>query len=279
MILRGLLIAAAGFVFIFSPGVPLSLLTRRAPAIERGLIYWGLGLWPAALIPAFFLQSLLRQALYGSRPANAMTGQPLDYLFTLSGALISALLLQGGMWLVMRFKKAEPQVRLAWGLSLGFGIGLISQVFTGLGLVGAGFRLMFGPGDDPLLAALAQAGGAQLAVSLLPLVLFRPALLAISAACGLLVARSLGEGMRPWWIAVAVSALFAWLAVVLQIAFGSQNPGQIVAGTASPLAAAAAAVYYIAAFALAYAWIVARLEPRPGPAPQTAKPQSSAAVR
>jgi hypothetical protein len=82
VLIRGLLIAASGFVFIFSPGIPLSQLTRRSPGVERGLIYWGLGLWPLALLPALFLQSLLRQAIQGNAPSLGPAVQPVDYLLT-----------------------------------------------------------------------------------------------------------------------------------------------------------------------------------------------------
>ena len=63
MFVRGLLIALSGFLFIFSPGLPMGLLTRRGPALKPDLIYWGIGLWLLMLLPSFFLQSLLRQAV------------------------------------------------------------------------------------------------------------------------------------------------------------------------------------------------------------------------
>ena len=278
MILRGLLIAAAGFVFIFSPGLPLGLLSRRAPAINRGLMGWGLALWPAALIPALFLQSLLRQALEGSRPAGELAGRPEDYLVTLAGALITALIVQGAMALLFRLRRPGLAERLAAGLSLGIGIGLISQVFTGLGLVGAGFRLALGEARDPMVAALAKPSGWSLALSLAPLILFRPALLVVSAARGMLVARSIGEGARLWWAAVAIDALFAWAAIAIQLALGSDSPGLITAGGAAPLPATVTAAYYLAAFGLAYWWIAGRLEAKPGAAALTAS-RPSAAVR
>jgi hypothetical protein len=279
VILRGLLIAASGFVFIFSPGLPLSALTRRSPGVERGLIYWGLALWPLALLPALFLQSLLRQAVRGSTPSAAPGVEPVDYLLTLAGALIAALILQGAMVLLLHFKRPAPEETVPAGLSLGFGIGLISQVFTGLALVSAGFRLTLGETGDPLLTTLAQAEGWRLALSLLPVILYRPALLVVSAARGLLVARSLTEGFRLWLVAVVVDTLFSWLSVASQLALGTANGGEIVAGATPPLTAVVTAVYYVLAFALAMRWIIGYLTPAPATQTKRVKRPTPAVTR
>jgi hypothetical protein len=110
-----------------------------------------------------------------------------------------------------------------------------------------------------MLARFAEAGGWSLALSLLPWLLFRPALLVVCAARGLLVARSLAEGMRLWLAAVALDALFSWAAIAIQIALGVESPGLLTAGSASSVQAVAGAVYYIAAFGLAFWWLSGQL--------------------
>ncbi|MBM2849612.1 MAG: hypothetical protein HW418_2554, partial [Anaerolineales bacterium] len=107
MILRGLLIAASGFLFIFSPGLPMSLLARRSPSFNRDIVYWGIGAWLVALLPSLFLQSLLRQILQNSQTPRGLSGQPMDYVLTLAGALLTAFFVAGGMYLVLRFKRIE----------------------------------------------------------------------------------------------------------------------------------------------------------------------------
>lgn len=259
MILRGLVVAASGFLFIFSPGLPIGLLSQRAPALDRGLIYWGMGAWLAALLPSLFLQSLLRQIMQGSQSPRALSGQPVDYLLTLVGALMTAFFVQGVIYLVLRRKRLERAALLAGGLALGFGVGLISQIFTGLSLVGAGFRLTFGDSTGPVLAGLAQARVVDLTLSLLPLIVFRMALLVVSAAAGVLVARAFGDGLRFFWLAVAVDALFVWLILAAQIALGGKSPGQVLAGSLDPLTSVVTIAYCIIAFGLAYRWLAAKL--------------------
>jgi len=193
MLLRGLLVTLSGFLFIFSPGLPMSLLVRRGPSFNRDIVYWGIGAWLVALLPSLFLQSLLRQILQNSQTPRGLSGQPMDYALTLAGALLTAFFVAGGMYLVLRFKRIKATTLPPNGLALGFGVGLIAQVFTGLSLVGAGFRLMFGDASTETLVSLAQVSYLNLLLALLALILFRPALLAVSAARGVLVARALNE--------------------------------------------------------------------------------------
>lgn len=261
MILRGLLIAASGFLFIFSPGLPMSLLVRsmRGPSFNRDMVYWGIGAWLVALLPSLFLQSLLRQILQNSQTPRGLSGQPMDYALTLAGALLTAFFVAGGMYLVLRFKRIEATALPPNGLALGFGVGLIAQVFTGLSLVGAGFRLMFGDTATETLTGLAQVSYLNLLLALLALILFRPALLAVSAARGVLVARALQERAVFFWLGVFVDAVFVWVIVALQLALGSNNPGQVLIGGADLLTSAVTIVYYLMAFGLAYRWLLAQI--------------------
>ena len=45
MILKGLLVVASGFIFIFSPGVPMKLISRYRPDYKKEGLYWGIGIW------------------------------------------------------------------------------------------------------------------------------------------------------------------------------------------------------------------------------------------
>jgi hypothetical protein len=253
LFLRGLLVAASGFLFIFSPGLPMSLLVRRrhGPAFQRDMVYWGIGLWLAALLPSLFLQSLLRQALQDRFPA--------DEALTLAGALLTAFFVTGAMYLVLRRRRAEAAALPPNGLALGFGAGLIAQVFTGLSLVGAGFRLMFGDASTATLALLAQISFLDLLLTLLPLILFRPALLVISAARGLLAARALTERPAFFWLAVLVEAVFVWALLGLQWALGSETPGQVLLGEINAVISIVTSAYYLLTFGLAYAWLSAQV--------------------
>jgi hypothetical protein len=259
VILRGLLIAAGGFLFIFSPGLPMSLLVRRSPSFNRDIVYWGIGAWPVALLPSLFLQSLLRQILQNSQTPRGLSGQPMDYALTLAGALLTAFFVAGGMYLVLRFKRIEATTLPPNGLALGFGVGLIAQVFTGLSLVGAGFRLMFGDASTETLVSLAQVSYLNLLLALLALILFRPALLAVSAARGVLVARALNEHPLFFWLAVLVDAVFVWAILALQLALGGESPGQVLVGDSSALTSVMNIVYYVLAFGLAYRWLLTQI--------------------
>jgi hypothetical protein len=263
LFLRGLVVAVGGFLFIFSPGLPMRLLVRnlRSSAFNQGMIYWGVGVWLVALLPSLFLQSLLRQILQNGSTPRALSAQPMDYALTLAGAFITAFFVAGAMALVLRRKgQDDPPGRLAGnGMALGFGVGLIAQVFTGLSLVGAGFRLMFGDTSTETLAQLAQTSFPNLLLALLPLILFRPALLAVSAARGTLVARALRERAAFFWLAVLVEAAFVWAILALQLALGGENPGQILMGDTNALSSIVTSVYYLIAFGLAYRWQLAQI--------------------
>jgi len=259
VILRGLLIAASGFLFIFSPGLPMSLLVRRSPSFNRDIVYWGIGAWLVALLPSLFLQSLLRQILQNSPMPRGLSGQPMDYALTLAGALLTAFFVAGGMYVVLRFKRIEATTLPPNGLALGFGVGLIAQVFTGLSLVGAGFRLMFGDASTETLVSLARVSYLNLMLALLALILFRPALLAVSAARGVLVARALYQRPPFFWLGVLVDAVFVWAILALQLALGSNNPGQVLIGGTDLPTSVVTIVYYLIAFGLAYRWLLAQI--------------------
>ena len=256
MLIRGVLIALSGFLFIFAPGVPMGLLRRFGRGFPRELLYWGMGIWMVALIPTYFLQSLVRQAVQGGGSIiTAFRAEPATYALSLVNAVLAALLLVVGMAVYLRRKKLPEAERDEGGLTMGFGVGLIAQVFTGLSLVGAGFRLAYGDTADPGLRQLANSPMLDLLVGLLAMVLFRVALLTVSGVVGILIARSVGGSRRFFWLAAGIYAGFSWLIVAAQLAIGGENPGAILAGQASLLTSAVTVVYYLAAIALAYAWL------------------------
>ena len=233
----------------------------RSPSFNRDLLYWGIGAWLVALLPSLFLQSLLRQSLQNSPTPRDLSGQPIGYVLTLAGAFLTAFFVAGAMYLVLRRTRRDvpPEQLYPNGLVLGFGVGLIAQVFTGLSLVGAGFRLMFGDTSTETLAALTRVSWLELVLALLALILFRPALLVVSAARGVLVARALNERLRFFWLAVLVEAVFTWAVLALQLALGGDSPGQVLVGGVDPLTSVVTILYYLLAFGLAYRWLLAQI--------------------
>ncbi len=256
MLVRGLLVAASGFLFIFAPGLPIRLLSHGGRPIVRRFVYWGMAIWLVALLPAQFFQSLLRQ-IARSDQAPALAGTPADYLLTLASTLLAAAFLEGILYLALRLhrRRQETANLRPSGLSLGFGVGLIAQVFTGLSLVSAGFRLAFGDTTGPTLQALAEAPIVALASGLLAMVLFRLALLVVSAALGLLLARAAEGEPRFLWLAIALGAAFNWAILALQLLLGSEQPGLMLAGRVSLVTSLVAVAYYSLAFGLAYRWL------------------------
>jgi hypothetical protein len=256
LLIRGVLIALSGFLFIFAPGLPMGLLRRFGRGFPREFLYWGMGIWLVVLIPTYFLQSLVRQFVQG---AGSMTtvfqAEPSTYGMTLIQAVLAALLLVGGMAIYLRRKRLPEKDRIEGGLTLGFGVGLVAQVFTGISLIGAGFRLVYGDTSDATLASLAHSPILDLLIGLLAMVLFRIALLTVSGVVGILVVRAVGGMPRTFWLAAAVHALFSWVIVAAQLAIGGENAGAILAGQASLLTSAVTVAYYLAATALGYAWL------------------------
>jgi hypothetical protein len=74
-----------------------------------------------------------------------------------------------------------------------------------------------------------------------------------------LVARGLAQGARYFWLAVLVDAVFVWALFALQLALGSESPGQVLVGTAEPLTSVMTTAYYVIAFGLAYGWLLMQI--------------------
>ncbi len=259
MLARGLLIALAGFLFIFIPGLPMRLLARPGQAAPRPLLYWGMLIWVVTLLVGLFFQSLLRQAFRPGGSGQPLSGHPADLILTLIGALLQAFFLEMGTYWMLRRRRAQASEVVTAGLTLGYGVGLICQVFTGLALVGAGFRLAFGDTSEATLATLAASPMLDLLLGLAAMVLFRLALLVVRGVLGVLVGEAAAGRRRLLWLAIALDAAFAWVILVLQVAMGGERPGQILAGQVGAVTAAVSAVYYLIVFAIAYRWLKVRL--------------------
>ena len=220
LILRGLIVAFAGFTFIFLPGVFISILSRRDLRFETNLLLWGMGVLIVALFPALFLVSLLRMIILG----NAVAGLTTLYMFSFLGSLIAAIFLEWGKYLLLRWRQIPLAKLLGSGIGLGLGVGLLTNVFQGISLVGAGFRLLYGDIATPDLAKIASQTWLDLLVGLVSLNVYRLALVAISAALGGLVAQALIDRRQRWlWLAVLINAFAAWSYTAIGLALGNDN--------------------------------------------------------
>ena len=263
MLLRALLVITSGFIFIFSPGLPMSLISRYSPEYKRDLVYWGIGAWLISLIPSLFTQSLISQILYHGQAVTGFTGQPLDYSIILINALISALFLGLGMLLVLRYKKKKnpEEDTLINGLALGFGVGLVAHVFTGIMLVGAGFRILFGDTrSNVTVSAIANNSIAMVIASLAAIIIFRIALLTVSAVQGFLTARSIEGGKGQFWVGILINTAFTWIILAIHLLMGEKIPGQVTVGITQTAVSIVSIAYYLLSFGIAYGWLSNQLK-------------------
>ena len=263
MFLRAFLVIVSGFLFIFSPGLPMSLISRFSPDYKRDYVYWGIGIWILSLIPSLFIQSLLRQIFYQGQVVAGYTGQPLDFAAIFINALLSALFLGIGMLIVLKAKhKKDPKQDVVInGLAMGFGVGLVAQVFTGLNLVGAGFRLIFGDTDSAeILSAMAYNPLGLVIFSLVAIVLFRIALLSISAAQGFLTARAVKTRKGQFWVGVLINTIFTGVILAVQLLMGERIPGQVTVGVTPMSVSIVTILLYMLSFAASYTWLSRQLQ-------------------
>ncbi len=228
LIVRGLVVAAGGLAFLFLPGVLISFLTRRDMRFETSSLLWGMGLFLVTLFPALFLATTI-SGIVTRRETPTL---PQQYGLYLLQTALEALFLLGGLYLLLRWRKVAPEKLLDTAMLLGLGAGLMTDVFLGLGLVGAGFRLVFGDTSTQDLASIATQPWPNLATSLIALNVYRVALVAVTTALAALASRSLmAGGQRRWlWIAVAIHALVAWGYNAIGLALGSDAlPAHLVA--------------------------------------------------
>jgi len=264
MVLKGVLIVLGGFLFIFSSGVPMRLIAQYRPDYRREGLYWGIGIWILAFFITNFLMNLTRQIISGGTGAPKSASSPISILTYLLGALVTTLVVQFGMRLFLKKRQAKGEDAVNYGLAMGFGIGLIAQVFTGMILITTGAGVILKGAGLTLAGAdlrtemvemvAAQPLGAVLA-ALAALVLFRVALLTVSAVQGYLVAGSVKGKKTDFWLAAAVYTAFAWVILFIQLAAGIQNPGQVSLGVTPVWVSFLTACYYLVAFTLSYRWL------------------------
>jgi hypothetical protein len=260
MVFKGLLVVVSGFLFIFASGVPIRLIAHFRPGYKREGIYWGVLIWIIAFFFSTFLQNIIHQIISGG-----LNNEPITSFWPfLLGAVLTTLFVQIGMLIFLKNYRKKGEDIISGGLALGFGIGLIAQVFTGMILItagagvllqGFGVTLPFGDIQAATLALVSEESLFGLITALLSLILFRVALLTFSAAQGYLVASSmLGKKWYFLFALVGYSA-FTWIIFFLQMVLGEENPGQVSLGLTSPFTSLASAVYYLAAFILGYQWL------------------------
>jgi len=260
MVFKGLLVVVSGFLFIFISGVPIRLIARFRPDYKKEGIYWGVLIWVIAFFLSTFLQNLIRQIVSGGIN-NAPVASPWPFLL---GAVFTTLLVQIGMLIFLKNYRKKDEDVVSGGLALGFGIGLIAQVFTGMILITAGAGVLlqgFGvtlPFGNIQAATLELVSGESLfglIAALLSLIFFRVALLTVSAAQGYLVAGSVFGKKWNFWFALLGYSAFTWIIFFLQMLLGEENLGEVSIGLTSPLTAVVSAAYYLGAFILGYQWL------------------------
>jgi hypothetical protein len=258
VILRGLFVAIGGFLFIFAPGLPMRLLIQRFRSFERDLLYWGIGTWFVALLPMLFLQNLIRQLVLGPGSSDAVPEGAWRFLLPLLSSMVGAFVVQGALYLVLRRKRPERSAHFMDGLSLGFGSGLVVQVFIGLTLISAGFRLSFGDLSTPFQNVLAELPLHFLLIWLLAHLLYRAAVPLVNGALGVLLARAVTERLRFLWLAIATYTVFESAFGFILLGLGSQSLEASFVGGMSLVNLLVIVAYYILAFVLAYRWLISQ---------------------
>jgi len=259
MLVKGILSLVGGFIFIFAPGFPMRLIRRFNPDYEREGTYWGMGIYIITFFVGTFLQNLVMQIITeGSSESN---GSIIPFLI---GTVFTTLLLLLGMRIYLKQSYKKEKDINSTSYSLGFGIGMIAQVFTGMILItsgaglifkGIGFNFQLNALQGPMLESLANETIFGLTAGVFTLILYRVALLIISAAQGLMVAYSITRKGFWFWVAALVGLVFPWGILAFQLLLGIEKPGQVSLGVTSPIASLLTAIYYIVVFVIGYRWI------------------------
>ena len=229
LIIRGLLLAIDGFIFVFMPAVLLPVLLRRQPEVNRRVAWWGAGAFLVSLLPALFLSSLVRQIM---QPGDRLAAQA---LFALISALINGVLVVGAQYLLLRWRKPELSMLPATGLVVGLGAGMVTHVFVGFAHIGAGLRLLFfRDTSTPELAALAAVPIGLFLLKLLAELMNRAVVFVVNGGLGYLVGRSLAGRRGLLSLAMLLYAAFGFALQLIQLGLAEQ---EILASGASLLLA------------------------------------------
>jgi hypothetical protein len=227
MVLKGLLLCVQGFLFIFLPGVVMSLILRRTArysvpplggAVDRGLIWWGAGGLLVALLPLNFFGSLARQIL-------AASGSSLAAQLAVA-ALLSGFFVEGMKYLVLRYKGMAGEAVVPAGIAVGLGVGLITKIFVGFAFVGTGIQLLFGDTSTPLLAQTAARSLSDLSLAAVASLADRLALLILNGGLAAVVGRSILDQKRR----LLLAAMLIHAAIELAysaITMGLEGRGQL----------------------------------------------------
>jgi hypothetical protein len=260
-LLRGLIVVASGFLFIFISGIPMRTLAGWTKGLSSEILYWGIGVGvvAATVADALFqgtVVPVIQSWLGGQARLSLLTG----YLVTLVGALVLAAFVEISLYLALRLRRFRGLDPERIGLRLGLGFGLVFQVATGVLLLGSGFRLLFGEASDPtfpLLSALADSPLPQVILYLAAKVASRAVFPLVFGALGLLLGKARIDGLRYLGLAVVGASAFSWIVSVIQLSFSMADPLEA-AATFHLGASAAVLVYYLVVFALTDRWLRTR---------------------
>jgi hypothetical protein len=218
MIIRGLLLAIDGFLFVFMPAMLLPVLTRRHPDVNRRFVWWGAGAFLVSLLPALFLSSLVRQIL---QPDERLFSQA---LFAFISALINGVLVMGVQYLLLRWKKPEPILLPATGLSVGLGVGVVTQIFAGFAHIGAGLRLLFfQDASTPELVTLAALPIGLLLLQLLAELMNRGVVFVVNGSLGYLLGKSLVDRRRLLVLTMLLYTIFGFIFQLVQLGLAERE--------------------------------------------------------
>lgn len=190
MLIRGLLISASGFLFIFLPAYIIAFFLRKWRKIDRSLFGLGALSLLVALLPTNFLLSLSRHMLPQGE-AFWISLMPI-----LIGSLLSGFFEEISKWAVLRLKGIPGEDLLTGGMAVGLGAGFIAKIFLGIAFIGAGMRLTFGDASAASLREMAATPLAALSLKALASLADRLALLILNACLGFLVAKSILKGSK-----------------------------------------------------------------------------------
>ena len=203
--LRGVIIFLGGLVFMFLPGVFISMASQRGLRYNRSMLLWGMALLGLTL-PANYLTVLLGYIFVGDGEASLVD----NIVVAMLGSLLAAFFVHTAQYLILRSRSKQPGDLLGNGVMIGLGFGLLNKVFLGFILTGIGMRLLFGDTVTADLGQISVQPWLSMLISLIALVIDRLALVIVYGALGVFVARAILEkNMRWFWGAVAANTAFA----------------------------------------------------------------------
>jgi len=185
VLIRGLLVSAQGFLFIFLSGFVIAFFLRRFPKSESGLVWLGALAFLVILLPTRFLLSLFRQLALLTTQGETSSAKLTEVL--VSSALMG-FSIELSKLIVLKLKRVAGEGLPPAGVPVALGGAMITKIFHGLFLIGVGMRLLFGDTSTALLQEMAATPLATLGLGALASIVDRLALLALNALLGSFVA-------------------------------------------------------------------------------------------